>query len=107
MGFLAKHLLPAPGECASAAVIAALVSTKGDAHAALESAKQRFVTLNVEEMVEADLSAGTTLTDASGRCLAAKTKHTPLGSCDAFFSHSWRDEETAPYTKFFQLMRCR
>ena len=41
----------------------------------------------------------------SAEDLAKKTEAAKPGEVDAFFSHSWRDEEHAPKTKFFQLMR--
>ena len=100
------HSEDAEGSEGSAAAIAALVSSTGRPKQALEEARKRFRVLDVENLYDSDLSTGgnTDLASKAGLDLRARTRPEELGKCDVFFSHSWRDEDTAPGAKFYQLM---
>ena len=98
-----------------AAAIAALVGNGADAHAVLETATALFRCVRVSRLEPADLAdsglkssraAPSEVAPApatSAEDLAKKTEAAKPGEVDAFFSHSWRDEETAPGKKFEAL----
>ena len=98
-----------------AAAIAAIVGNGADAHAVLETAKALFRCVRVSRLEPGDLAdsglkgpratASTTVAVTSAEDLAKKTEAAVPGEVDAFFSHSWRDEETAPGKKFEALAR--
>ena len=67
-----------------AAAVAALIGTDEDAAHALQMAKDRFRTLDLDRLSEADLARKT-----ADPTLHAKTQPAELGQCDAFVSHSW------------------
>ena len=97
-----------------AAAIAAIVGNGADAHAVLETAKALFRCVRVSRLEPGDLAdsglKGPRATKSSRKVavtsaedLAKKTEAAMPGEVDAFFSHSWRDEETAPGKKFEAL----
>ena len=98
-----------------AAAIAALVGNGADAHAVLETATALFRCLRVSRLEPVDLAdsglkssraAPSEVAPAtSAEDLAKKTEAAKPGEVDAFFSHSWRDEETAPGKKFEALTK--
>ena len=96
-----------------AAAIAAIVGNGADAHAVLETAKALFRCVRVSRLEPADLAdsglkspraePSEVAPSTSAEDLAKKTEAAKPGEVDAFFSHSWRDEETAPGKKFEAL----
>ena len=73
------------GEEREAAVIAALLGGLDAAHA-LGLARKTFRGLPISAIGPSDLGSS----EDSG--LHARTVKLPLGSCDAFVSHSWHDD---------------
>ena len=90
----ARHKDVATSESASAspqaASIAALIGGKS-AKTALKLGQKLFRALPLDQLTEEDL------TDNRDTGLFARTVTLHLGECDAFFSHSWRDDGTAKY----------
>ena len=88
-----------------------------DAHAVLETATALFRCIRVSRLEPADLadsglkspraakSQVAPAPSTSAEDLAKKTEAAKPGEVDAFFSHSWRDEETAPGKKFEALTK--
>ena len=75
-----------------AAALASMLGSKGEAVAAvLATAAAKFRTLPVDELTEDDMLSN------ADTGLHAKTSATPLGKCDAFISHSWKDDGRAKY----------
>ena len=85
-----------------AAAVAGLISGgKGGVAAAMQTARDQFVVLPLESLSAADLS-----TDnkdlAKGSDLSSRVRPAALGECDAFMSHSWRDDGALKYAKLQQ-----
>ena len=73
-----------------AASVAALVGGR-NARQALDMATRRFRVLPLDVLAASDLQTN----DDTG--LFAKTESATLGTCDAFISHSWRDDGAAKH----------
>ena len=90
--------------CAAAAIPAKL----------LANAVELFLCIPVSSMCAADLAdsglvgpsatPGARPAATTAEELAAKSKKATLGSVDAFFGHSWRDEDEAPGAKYAALI---
>ena len=85
---------PAPAE-QEAAAIAALIGGRSPMRA-LELAAARFRVLPLKSLTAADLSTN----EDTG--LFPRTELAPLGECDAFVSHSWRDDGDRKHSKLHE-----
>lgn len=83
-----QGLLGGLGQKAHAASAATVVATmvNGDAVTAVRDAHGRLYTIKISTLVEADMANN----QDSG--LFQKTEKANAGECDAFLSHSWRDD---------------
>ena len=100
-------------EAEEAAAVAAMCGS-GDPAKLLANAVELFLCIPVSSMCAADLAdsglkgpsatPGARPAATTAEELAAKSKKATLGSVDAFFSHSWRDEDEAPGAKYAALI---
>ena len=81
----------------AAAVVSTLVS--GDAVKAIRDAHGRLHTIRISSLVEADMANN----QDSG--LFQKTEKTATGECDAFLSHSWRDDPASKWQRMLEFKR--
>jgi len=72
-----------------AAAVASLIGGRGVADA-LRIARQKFRVLPLTHFTADDLAPGVDL--AAANSLSSRTRSAALGECDAFMSHSWRDD---------------
>jgi len=80
-----------------AAALASLISGRGGGVAqALLTAKEMFRVLPLSSLTAADLASN----EDTG--LNRRVKHAALGDCDAFVSHSWRDDGDLKYAKLLE-----
>ena len=75
-----------PKDAITAASIAALVSKSKDVNSIIEVASERFRAISVDDISVDDL------TKSEDTGVGEKAVNLPLGDCNAFFSHSWRDD---------------
>ena len=91
-----------------AAAVAALVGDL-DPSEALETASKRFRALRWSRLHAVDLETNKNVVHGgpSGpkEALVERSEACQLGECDAFFSHSWQDEEHVPGGKYRALER--
>ena len=80
-----------------AAAIAALVGGAAP-EKALQAARAHFRVLPLNQLAESDLAS------SADTGLHERTQHARLGECDAFLSHSWRDDGTAKYAALHEWM---
>ena len=100
-------------EADEAAAVAAMCGS-GDPAKLLANAVELFLCIPVSSMCAADLAdsglvgpsatPGARPAATTAEELAAKSKKAALGEVDAFFSHSWRDEDEAPGAKYAALI---
>jgi hypothetical protein len=83
-----------------AAAVAALIGRAGDLAAAMKLAMAKFLVLPLTSLTAADLSAGADLAVANS--LSSRVRHAKLGECDAFMSHSWRDDGAKKYDRLVE-----
>ena len=80
-----------------AAALASLISGRsGGVAQALSTAKEMFRVLPLSNLTAADLASN------ADTGLNARVKHAGLGECDAFVSHSWRDDGDLKYAKLLE-----
>ena len=80
-----------------AAALASLISGRGGGVAqALRTAKDMFQVLPLSSLTAADLTSN------ADTGLNARVMHAALGDCDAFMSHSWRDDGDLKYAKLLE-----
>jgi len=80
-----------------AAALASLISGHGGGVAqALLTAKEMFRVLPLGSLTAADLASN------ADTGLNRRVKHAALGDCDAFVSHSWRDDGDLKYAKLLE-----
>ena len=80
-----------------AAALASLISgSSGGVAQALRTATEMFRVLPLSSLAAADLASN------ADTGLNARVTHAALGECDAFVSHSWRDDGNLKYAKLFE-----
>ena len=80
-----------------AAALASLISgSSGGVAQALRTAKEMFRVLPLSSLSAADLASN------ADTGLNARVTHAALGECDAFVSHSWRDDGNLKYAKLLE-----
>ena len=85
-----------------AAAVSALISGEGGGGVAakLETAQSKFVVLALADLTAADLAPGADIATATE--LKDRVRPARLGECDAFISHSWRDDGDSKYARLHE-----